>query len=196
MNVGVVGLQGAVSEHIDTIDQLMLEDKIDGRSVWVRRPEDLEICDALILPGGESTTISKLLNKFKLADKIRERAKEGMPIMGTCAGCILLAKDAGEQASRTDTILLGLMDMKVERNAFGRQKNSFQAPVRFEDLKDPFSAIFIRAPSILEVSGKCQALSRFDEKIIAAREENLLALAFHPELSGDNRIHRYLMDMV
>ena len=196
MHIGVVGIQGAVSEHVESVERMLSADGLKGSAAWVRKSEDLSRCDALILPGGESTTISKLLRKFELADGIRKRAQEGMPIMGTCAGCILLAKDAGEQARRTGTELLDLMNMKVERNAFGRQKESFQAPVDFKGLDSPFPAVFIRAPSILEVENNCKALARFDGKIIAAQQENLLALSFHPELSNDLRLHQYFLDMI
>ena len=125
MRVGVVGVQGDVSEHVDAVRRAMEEEGLSGDAVTVRRPLDLAKVDALTIPGGESTTISKLLVKFELFDGILRRAEEGMPILGTCAGCILLAKEGDDQVSKTDTRLLGLMDMAVDRNAFGRQRESF-----------------------------------------------------------------------
>jgi 5'-phosphate synthase pdxT subunit len=169
---------------------------LKGSAVQVRRPPDLESVQALILPGGESTTIAKLLVKFGLFDRIITRAHEGMPIMGTCAGTILLAKEGDDQVSKTETKLLGLMDMAVDRNAFGRQRESFEADLTIDGLKTPFHAVFIRAPAITRVWGKCKALSRFEDKIMVARQDNLLALAFHPELTKDLRLHSLLVQMI
>jgi pyridoxal 5'-phosphate synthase pdxT subunit len=196
VKVGIVAIQGAVSEHMDTVERALVSLGLKGCAVQVRRLPDLEGVQALILPGGESTTIAKLLVTFGLFDKIITRAREGMPIMGTCAGTILLAKDGDDQVSKTDTKLLGLMDMAVDRNAFGRQRESFETDIKVEGLKGPFHAVFIRAPAITRVWGKCKVLSRFEDKIVIAKQDNLMALAFHPELTKDLRLHSLLLQMI
>lgn len=161
----------------------------------VRLPEDLEGLDGLIIPGGESTTIGKLAVDFNLLEPLRNFGKS-KPIWGTCAGAIFLSKDA-----RREQPLLGLMDITVERNAFGRQVESFEADLDVPALdggnKKPVHAVFIRAPLIEKVSGKAEALSSLpDGRIVAAQEGHLLATAFHPELTGDDRFHRYFIKMV
>ena len=197
MRIGVIGVQGDVSEHVDAVARAMHEAGKPGDAINVRRREDLDRVDALTIPGGESTTISKLLVQLGLFDEIVRRATdEAMPIMGTCAGCILLAKDAGVQADKTKTRLLGLMDMAVDRNAFGRQRESFEADLEIEGMEKPFHCVFIRAPAILRTWGDCTALSRYKDRIVLARHGHLIGAAFHPELSGDLRIHRRFLDLV
>jgi len=167
---------------------------VQGREV--RLPEDLEGLNGLIIPGGESTTIGKLAVDFDLIQPLRKFGKEN-PVWGTCAGAILLSKDA-----RREQPLLGLMDITVERNAFGRQVESFEADLEVPALKEvdkrdqPVHAVFIRAPLIEKVSGKAQVLSSLpDGRIVAAQEGHLLATAFHPELTKDDRFHRYFIKM-
>ena len=197
MRIGVIGVQGDVSEHVDAVARAMREAGKPGDAITVRRREDLDRVDALTIPGGESTTISKLLVQLNLFDEIVRRATdEAMPIMGTCAGCILLAKDAGVQAVKTKTRLLGLMDMAVDRNAFGRQRESFEADLEVDGLEKPFHCVFIRAPAILRTWGDCKPLSRYKDRIVLARQGHLIGAAFHPELSGDLRIHRGFLDLV
>ena len=197
MRIGVIGVQGDVSEHVDAVARAMREFGKDGDAIAVRRPVDLARVDGLTIPGGESTTISKLLVKLGLFDEIVRRAtEEAMPIMGTCAGCILLSKDAGEQAQRTRTKLLGLMDIAVDRNAFGRQRESFEADIEVEGLDSPFHCVFIRAPAILRTWDDCKALARYKDRIVLARQGNLIGATFHPELSGDLRIHRWFLDLL
>ena len=197
MRIGVIGVQGDVSEHVDAVARAMHEAGKPGDAISVRRREDLDHVDALTIPGGESTTISKLLVQLGLFDEIVRRATdEAMPIMGTCAGCILLAKDAGVQADKTRTRLLGLMDMAVDRNAFGRQRESFEADLEIEGMEKPFHCVFIRAPAILRTWGHCTPLSRYRDRIVLARQGHLIGAAFHPELSGDLRIHRSFLDLV
>ncbi len=196
MRVGVIGVQGDVSEHVDAVARAMKDLGFRGESITVRRREDLDRVDGLTIPGGESTTISKLLVKLGLFDEIVRRAtEESMPILGTCAGCILLAKDGGVQAERTKSRLLGLMDMAVDRNAFGRQKESFEADLEVVGLDRPFHGVFIRAPAILRTWGACTPLARYQGKIVLAREGHLFGAAFHPELSNDFRIHRWFLDL-
>ncbi|MFQ5837793.1 MAG: pyridoxal 5'-phosphate synthase glutaminase subunit PdxT [Thermoplasmata archaeon] len=195
MKVGVTALQGDVSEHLEIVERAMTELSLSGRAVPVRRPEALEGVDALIIPGGESTTISRLLVKFGLFDVITRRAEEGMPLMGTCAGCILLAKEGDEQVKATGTRLLGLMDMAVDRNAFGRQRESFEVELKIDGL-GPARGVFIRAPAIRRVWGDCRVLARLQDVIVMARQDHLLALAFHPELSGRTNIHRMFLELI
>ncbi len=194
MKVGVVALQGDVSEHLEA-SRLALE-KLGRRApvVPVRRLADLEGVEALILPGGESTTISKLLHKFALTEPIRRRASEGMPLMGTCAGCILMAREGDEQVHRTETELLGLMDMAVDRNAFGRQGESFEEDLKIEGIGD-FRGVFIRAPAITRTWGTCKPMARLGDSIVMARQGHLLGLAFHPELSGSTKIHELFLEL-
>jgi len=169
---------------------------MSGEAIAVRRLSDLRSVDCLIIPGGESTTISKLLRKFDLFDEIVSMGRSGVPIMGTCAGCVLLAKEGGEQAQRTGTELLSLMDMAVDRNAFGRQRESFEAFLEIEGTTSPFPGVFIRAPLITRVWGECRVICRYQGEAVMARQDNLLALSFHPELTGDPRLHRMLFEMV
>jgi 5'-phosphate synthase pdxT subunit len=195
MIVGVVGLQGAVSEHLEAVREALSDSNREGEAIWVRRAEQIDEVDALIIPGGESTTISKLLEKADMFPRIIERAKDGLPIMGTCAGCILLAKEGDNDIERTGTRLLGLVDMQVQRNAFGRQKESFEASINVQDL-GVFQGIFIRAPAISRVWNECRTLAEFDGRTVMVRQGNILGLAFHPELSGDSRIHGMFIDMI
>jgi len=167
-----------VSEHVDAVVRALKETGKAGEAIAVRRRTDLDRVDALTIPGGESTTISKLLVQLDLFDEIVRRATdEAMPIMGTCAGCILLAKDAGLQADKTRTKLLGLMDMAVDRNAFGRQRESFEADLRVEGLETPFHCVFIRAPAILRTWGECAPKSRYQDRIVLARQKKTITSA-------------------
>lgn len=195
MKVGVTAVQGDVSEHLDAIKVALHDLSIAGHAVAVRRPETLEEVDALIVPGGESTTISKLLHEFDLAEGILRRAREGMPLMGTCAGCILLAKEGDSQVAETGTQLLGLMDMAVDRNAYGGQRESFEAALDLDEI-GTIQGVFIRAPAIRKVWGSCRPLGRLDEAIVMARQDHLVALTFHPELSPNVDIHRYFLGLV
>ncbi len=174
----------------------MAEMGMKGSVITIRKAEELEQASCAIIPGGESTTISKLLLRSGLHDLIVKRAEEGMPVMGTCAGCVLLAKEGDEEVRKTGTKLLGLMDMSVDRNAFGRQRESFEAPLEIEGMDSPFPGVFIRGPVIRKVWGDCRAVARYGDKIIMARQGSMMALSFHPELSGDTRIHRALLEMV
>jgi 5'-phosphate synthase pdxT subunit len=183
----VLALQGAFAEHVAALRGLGVD------AVEVRLPEHLEGLDGLIIPGGESTTIGKLMVQYDLLEPIRSLAAAGRPILGTCAGMILLAKDiAGSDQPR-----LGVMDIAVERNAFGRQVDSFETGVPIEGVDgDPFPAIFIRAPRIREVGEGVEVLGRLEDgTVVAARQGNIFVLSFHPELTGDPRLHRYFLEM-
>lgn len=183
--IGVLALQGAFIEHVHALERLGVEAR------EVRLPGDLDGLDGLIMPGGESTTIGKLMVQYGLDAPIRKRAQAGFPIWGTCAGMILLAKDIGGLRQP----LIGVMDVVVERNAFGRQLDSFEADLDIPAIgPEPFRAIFIRAPLIHAVAGEADVLVRLaDGRIVAAREGNLLVTSFHPELTHDDRLHRYFL---
>ena len=196
MKIGVIGLQGAVSEHIGALRRAMQTLGINGSATWVRRLEDLDAVDGLIIPGGESTTIARLMKTGGLLKKIQERARRGMPIMGTCAGLILLAKKGDSQVAQTGQSLLGLMDIEVKRNAFGRQRESFEVSIDVPAFgEDPFRAVFIRAPAIEKVWGKAKPLADYEGKIVAVQQGNLIAMAFHPELTPDTRAHEYFLKL-
>ena len=184
---GVLGLQGDFAEHLATLDRLGIE------GVDVRRPEQLDEVDALIIPGGESTTIGKLAQQYGFIEKLRDRVAEGMPVWGTCAGAIFIAKDVPQHPHP----LAGLMDMTVERNAFGRQVDSFEADLDVKSLgAPPFHAVFIRAPQITRVGPGVDVLARTDDgRVVAARHGRLLATRFHPELTRDDRFHRYFLSL-
>jgi 5'-phosphate synthase pdxT subunit len=196
MKVGVIALQGAVSEHMDSLNTAFSKLEITGKAVTVRRKAELKDIEGLIIPGGESTTISRLLKKADMMGDIVRMAEDGMPILGTCAGSILLAKEGDLEVEKTDTTLLGLMSMRVNRNAFGRQKESFETTLEISGFDTPYKAVFIRAPGIEKVWSQCRVLATFEDKIVMAREGNLIAVSFHPELTGDIRVHTLLLDMI
>ncbi|TLZ51400.1 MAG: pyridoxal 5'-phosphate synthase glutaminase subunit PdxT [Methanobacteriota archaeon] len=196
MRVGVIGVQGDVSEHVAAVRAAMKKGGFGGDVVTIRRREDLAGCNALTIPGGESTTIGKLLERSGLHEDIVNRAAEGMPILGTCAGCILLAKEGDRQVAQTKTKLLGLMDMAVDRNAFGRQRESFEADLAVDGLDRPFHGVFIRAPAITRTWSACKIASKLDGAIVFARQGHLWGACFHPELSGDLRIHVAFLEQV
>ncbi|MEP6776050.1 MAG: pyridoxal 5'-phosphate synthase glutaminase subunit PdxT [Chloroflexota bacterium] len=187
MRVGVLALQGAFREHIDALRKLGVE------TVEVRLPEQLEGLDGLIIPGGESTAIGKLAVKYGLHDAIRRYVMAGHAVYGTCAGMIMLSKDVGR-----DQPLLALMDIKVERNAFGRQLDSFETDLEIPALGDePFPGVFIRAPRIESVGDGVEVLAKLENGTpVAAREGNMIVTAFHPELTDDLRWHRYFLALI
>ena len=195
VSIGVLGIQGAISEHITSMTNTLKETNTSGEVFFVKYKKEIDDIDALILPGGESTTISKNLYKSDLHDAIIKRIEENsLPIMGTCAGCVLLAKELVD--NNKDVKLLHAMDMQVERNAFGRQRESFEKNIDINGFSSTYTAVFIRAPLIKKVWGKCEVLAEMDKKIVMARQDKFLALSFHPELIDDLRIHRYFLDMI
>jgi 5'-phosphate synthase pdxT subunit len=196
MKIGIIGLQGAVSEHLEATERAMRKLGIDGEVVWVGRPAQLENVNGIIIPGGESTTIGKLMLRTGLFERVRQLATDGKPILGTCAGLIVLAKRGDEQVMRTRQPLLGLMDISVIRNAFGRQRESFEVDLEIPALGEgPLRCVFIRAPAVEEVWGGAQVLAEFKGKIVAVQQGSLLAVAFHPELTPDTRLHEYFLRM-
>lgn len=194
MRVSVVGVQGDVEEHVLITKKALKNLGIAGEVVATRKAGVVEKSDAVIIPGGESTTISKLIFSDNIAWEIMQLAEAGKPIMGTCAGLILLAKYGDEQVEKTDTQLLGLMDVQVKRNAFGRQRESFQVDLDVKHV-GRFNAVFIRAPAIVKAGEKVEILATFEDYVVAARQSNVLGLAFHPELTDDTRIHEYFLMM-
>jgi len=190
VTIGVLALQGDFREHLQMLRRIGVD------SCEVRLPGEIEQIDGLIIPGGESTTIGKLLARFALLEPIRRRAQAGMPIYGTCAGAIVLSADVLDRG--TDQPTLGLMATTVRRNAFGRQVDSFEADLILPVLGDePFHAVFIRAPIIERVDPEVEVLARLsDGTIVAVQQGNLLATSFHPELTADSRIHRYFASLV
>jgi 5'-phosphate synthase pdxT subunit len=197
LKIGVVAVQGAVSEHVEVLKKTMKKSKIDGTVAYARSLEDLDEVSGIVIPGGESTTIGRLIMDTGMYEKIAELARKGLPILGTCAGTILLAKEGDEQVKQTNTKLLGLLDMKVLRNAYGRQVDSFEADVRVPEIGDKsFRAVFIRAPAIEKVWNDTMVWSEYKGAIIGARKGNILGLTFHPELSDDLRIHQYFLKMI
>ena len=188
MRIGVLASQGAFAEHIAILCQLGVE------AMPVRLPQELVGLDGLIIPGGESTSISKLMLDYHLTNEIRNLAKKGLPMFGTCAGMILLAN--GTSDSRVES--LGVMDITVRRNAFGRQKESFETNLLMPALGGkPFPGVFIRAPVIEQANSGVEILVRLaDGTSVAARQGKLLASAFHPELTDDLRFHQYFLDIV
>ena len=190
MKVGVLALQGAFIEHEALLRRLNVS------TCQIRTPAELEQVERLIIPGGESTVIGQLLETSDLLEPIRERGASGMPIWGTCAGMILLARFITEGRAAGQTCL-GLMDITARRNAFGRQVDSFETDLAVPVLgTEPFPAVFIRAPQIDRVGPQVETLATLaDGRIVAARENHLLATAFHPELSGDDRFHRMFLEL-
>ncbi|MCW2835568.1 MAG: pyridoxal 5-phosphate synthase glutaminase subunit PdxT [Nocardioides sp.] len=191
--IGVFALQGDVREHVRLLTELGVD------AVAVRRPRELERCQAFVIPGGESTTMYKLARTFELFEPLRARIRAGMPTFGTCAGMILLADRV--EGGPPDQETLGGLDVTVRRNAFGRQIDSFEGELDFEGLPDRVRAIFIRAPWVESMGEGVEVLARIEAgeaagRIVAVREGHVLATSFHPEVGGDDRIHRYFVDMV
>jgi 5'-phosphate synthase pdxT subunit len=196
MRIGVIAIQGNVEEHIDSLKAALKQANREAQILKIKHKGFVPSCDALIIPGGESTTLGRFMEREGIAYEIRKAAQSGVAIMGTCAGLVLLAKHGDEQVEKTNQALLGLMDIKVNRNAFGRQKESFESMIDFVGFKKPFKALFIRAPCITDCGKDVEILSTYNGVIVAARENKLLALAFHPELTDDPRIHHYFLKMI
>lgn len=184
--VGVLALQGDVREHKHILESLGVE------PAEVKTPEQLETVHALVIPGGESTTIGKMAVRFGLLEPLRQAVGGGLPVYGTCAGMILLAGAVTDG----DQPLIGALDVVVKRNAFGRQNESFEADLEIDGLETPFHAVFIRAPWIEKVGSEVDVLCEVDEHPVMVRQGSILATSFHPELTGDGRIHRMLIDMI
>ncbi|MBE5109114.1 pyridoxal 5'-phosphate synthase glutaminase subunit PdxT [Bacillus thuringiensis] len=186
VKIGVLGLQGAVREHVKSVEASGAE------AVVVKRIEQLEEIDGLILPGGESTTMRRLIDKYAFMEPLRTFAKSGKPMFGTCAGMILLAKTLiGYEEAH-----IGAMDITVERNAFGRQKDSFEAALSIKGVGEDFVGVFIRAPYVVNIADDVEVLSTHGDRMVAVRQDQFLAASFHPELTDDHRVTAYFVEMV
>ena len=179
--VGVLALQGAFSSHTRVLDSIGVS------AQEIRTPQELASVDALVMPGGESTTMSQLLESSELFEPINKLIHEGLPVFGTCAGMILLASKIID--GRDDQVSFGAIDIEVQRNAYGRQIDSFEADINVESFESPFHAVFIRAPRIVKADGAVEILAEFGDDIVLAKQKNVLVASFHPELSRDKRIH-------
>jgi pyridoxal 5'-phosphate synthase pdxT subunit len=191
VRIGVLALQGDTREHLAALRDA------GALAVPVRRRDELDAVDALVIPGGESTTMSHLLRDVDLLEPLRKRLADGLPAYGACAGMILLASeilDAG--AGGREAVPLGGIDMTVRRNAFGRQVDSFEGDVEFDGFDEPVHAVFIRAPWVERVGDGVQVLARAAGHVVAVRQGRVLATAFHPEMTGDRRVHRLFVDIV
>jgi 5'-phosphate synthase pdxT subunit len=186
IKVGVLGLQGAVREHVRSIEACGAE------AVVIKRKEQLEEVDGLILPGGESTTIRRLIDKYDFMDSLKEFAQSGKPMFGTCAGLILLSNNI----IGYDEPHISVMDVQVERNSFGRQRESFEADLDIAGVAEDFAAVFIRAPHIVEAGENVEILAKHNDRIVAAREGRFLGCSFHPELTDDHRLTAYFIKMI
>lgn len=186
IKVGVLDLQGSVAEHMKILEKIE-----NVEPVRVKYKEDLDDIQGIILPGGESTTLGKLLKDFNIYDTLKEKIEKGLPVWGTCAGMILLAKDIQGQKESYFKVI----DIKVKRNAYGSQLNSFSTEEMLEDIdKEPVELVFIRAPYITNVGSNVTILKRVRKNIVAAKEKNVLVTSFHPELTEDTRFHKYFID--
>ncbi len=190
LKIGILGLQGDVSEHA-----LAMKRALDGLGdiAIVRQTGVVPNCDGLVIPGGEGTNLSRLMARSGIGEEIKRAASSGMPIMATCAGLVLVSSSIlGDTKVRS----LGLRDTTIGRNVFGSQKDSFEADLDVRGFDSPYRAEFIRAPAIIDIGDQVQVLAKVDENIVAARQKNVLALAFHPELTEDLRFHRLFLSMI
>jgi 5'-phosphate synthase pdxT subunit len=193
--IGIITIQGAVEEHVVALEKTLAERGERGEVVKIKQRGFVESCDALVIPGGESTTIGRLMQREHIsAEIITAVEKTELPILGTCAGLVLLAKEGDEEVAKTGQPLLGLMDIKVKRNAFGRQRESFEVLLSMSIFNEPFPAVFIRAPFITHAAEQVEVLATFNEHIVSAQQGKIIALSFHPELTDDRRIHHYFLE--
>ena len=198
LTVGVLSIQGDVQENMLSIKSALDELGLDGNVVDVRTPEEISQIDGLIIPGGESTTIGQLSLVNGSLKVLKEKIQNGMPVLGICAGMIMLSNTADDRVvGKTDQPLLDIFDIKLERNSFGRQKESFEADVSLDSIQIPkFNGIFIRAPSVSDVSSDVEILSKFNDRIVAVKKGNVIGTAFHPELVEDISLHKYFVNLV
>jgi len=198
LNIGILSIQGDVAENGASMQATLEELGETGTIIKIKTPEQLSKLDGLIIPGGESTVIGHLSLVNGLLKQLQEKIESGMPVFGICAGMILLSKNAKDRVvGNTDQPLLDLLDVKVERNSFGRQRDSFEAKISLEPVNiSSFDGVFIRAPSISDIGNDVEVLSKFNEKIVAVKQGNILATAFHPELTTDISLHKYFVKII
>jgi 5'-phosphate synthase pdxT subunit len=198
LNVGILSIQGDVQENLIStraaIDELGLDVKVSE----VKTPNEISQLDGLIIPGGESTTIGQLTLVNGSLKILKEKIENGMPVLGICAGMIMLSKTADDRVvGKTDQPLLDILDIKLERNSFGRQKESFESDISLDSIGIPkFNGVFIRAPSVSDVGSGVEILSKFNERVVAVKKGNVIGTAFHPELTEDTSIHKYFVNLV
>jgi 5'-phosphate synthase pdxT subunit len=198
INIGVLAVQGDVAENIMATKMAIEELGLDGIVTEVKTPEQISDLDGLVIPGGESTVIGTLSLVNGSLKKIKEKIASGMPVFGICAGMIMLSKKAKDRVvGEMDQPLLDFLDVKMERNAFGRQKDSFESEISMDKIGiKKFQGVFIRAPSIIETGKDVEILSKFNEKIIAVKQGNIIGTSFHPELTGDLSLHKYFVSLI
>jgi 5'-phosphate synthase pdxT subunit len=197
LNLGVLSIQGDILENIISVQSAIDALDIDGTVTSVRTPDELSQVDGLIIPGGESTTIGQLSLANGTLKILKEKIEQGMPVLGICAGMVMLSKTAQDKVvGKIDQPLLEILDIKLERNSFGRQRESFETDISLTSLGIPtFNGVFIRAPSISDVGSDVEILSKFNEKIIAVKKDNIIGVAFHPELTTDISLHKYFVNL-
>ena len=198
LTIGVLSIQGDVQENILSAKSAIDELGLDGNVIDVRTPEEISQLDGLIIPGGESTTIGQLSLVNGSLKVVKEKIQSGMPVLGICAGMIMLSNTATDRiVGKTDQPLLDILDIKLERNSFGRQKQSFESDISLDSINIPkFNGVFIRAPSVSEVGSDVEVLSKFNERIVAVKKGNVIGTAFHPELTEDTALHKYFINLV
>ena len=197
LTFGVLSIQGDVLENILSVKAAIEALDVDATVTAVRTPDEISKVDALVIPGGESTTIGQL-SKFNGSLKIlKEKIEQGMPVLGICAGMVLLSNNANDKVvGKIDQPLLNILDIKLERNSFGRQRESFESDISLDSIGIPkFNGVFIRAPSISDVGSDVEVLSKFNDKIIAVKKNNVIGVAFHPELTTDISLHKYFVNL-
>jgi pyridoxal 5'-phosphate synthase pdxT subunit len=198
INIGILAVQGDVAENVMATKMALEELGLEGIVKEVKTPEQIADLDGLVIPGGESTVIGTLSLVNGSLKKIKEKIASGMPVFGICAGMIVLSKKAKDRIiGEMDQPLLDFLDVKIERNAFGRQKDSFESEISMEKIGIPkFQGVFIRAPSIIETGKNVEVLSKFNEKIVAVKQGNIIGTSFHPELTGDLSLHKYFVNLI
>ncbi|MFQ5440687.1 MAG: pyridoxal 5'-phosphate synthase glutaminase subunit PdxT [Nitrosopumilaceae archaeon] len=198
INVGILAIQGDVQENLISTRKAIEELGIDGTVIDVKTADDVSKLDGLIIPGGESTTIGQLSLVNSSLKVMKEKIEAGMPVLGICAGMILLSKTADDRViGKTNQPLLDLLDVKLERNSFGRQRKSFEGEVSMNSIDiSKFNGVFIRAPSVSEVGSDVEVLAKFNEKIVAIKKGNIIGTSFHPELTSDVSLHKYFVNLI
>ena len=198
ITIGILSIQGDVKENHLAIQTALDELKIDGKIIDVKTPDDISSLDGIVIPGGESTTIGQLSLVNGSLKVLKEKIENGMPILGICAGMIMLSKTADDRiVGKTDQPLLDILDVKLERNSFGRQHESFEADISMDSINiHKFNGVFIRAPSVSEVGSGVEVLSKFNEKIVAVKKGNIIGTSFHPELTQDSSLHKHFLTLI
>ena len=198
VTIGVLAIQGDVAENVLATQNALEQSDVSGQVIEVKTPADVQKIDGLILPGGESTMMGQLSLVNGSLKQIKEKISAGMPVFGICAGLIMLSKNASDRiVGNMDQPLLDMIDVTVERNSFGRQQESFEAQVSMDSLGiSEFNGVFIRAPSISQLGDGVEAISKFNDKVVAIKKDNILGTAFHPELTQDVSLHKYFVNMV